>query len=118
MYEKLVDRLRCPNIHSCLMDKSKISCRQCQKDAITEAADTITNLSAKVKQLQAELKRVKRERDAAIDDIPHKCWSCANGFYTEIGFDCDQAHYKSGAKNCLSWKWRGAKEDADEKFIY
>ena len=104
MYEKLVDRLRCPNIHSCPMDKSKISCRQCQKGAITEAADAISKL-------QSELEQVKRERDAAIADIPHKCWSCANGLYTEIGFDCDQAHYKSGVKNCLSWKWRGAKED-------
>lgn len=60
--------------------------------------------------LQAELEQAKAERDAAIKDIPHKCWSCGNGFYTENGFDCNETHYKSGHKDCLSWQWRGAKE--------
>ena len=65
---------------------------------------------ALIRSLQAELEQAKAERDAAIKDIPHKCWSCRNGFYTENGFDCNETHYKSGHKDCLSWQWRGIKE--------
>ena len=65
----------------------------------------------RIDELEAELEQAKAERDAAIKDIPHKCWSCRNGFYTENGFDCNETHYKSGHKDCLSWQWRGAKED-------
>lgn len=61
--------------------------------------------------LHTELEQLKRERDAAISDIPHKCWSCGKGFHTENGFDCDEAHYRSGYKDCLSWRWRGQKEE-------
>lgn len=64
----------------------------------------------RIDELEAQLEQVKAERDAAIKDIPHKCWSCRNGFYTENGFDCNETHYKSGHKDCLSWQWRGAKE--------
>ena len=58
-----------------------------------------------------KIEQLKRERDAAISDIPHKCWSCGKGFHTENGFDCDEAHYRSGYKDCLSWRWRGQKEE-------
>ena len=61
--------------------------------------------------LTEEIEQLKRERDAAISDIPHKCWSCGKGFHTENGFDCDEAHYRSGYKDCLSWRWRGQKEE-------
>ena len=64
----------------------------------------------RIDELEAELEQARAERDAAIKDIPHKCWSCRNGFYTENGFDCNETHYKSGHKDCLSWQWRGAKE--------
>lgn len=63
-----------------------------------------------IQELEKELEQAKAERDAAIKDIPHKCWSCGKGFYTENGFDCNETHYKSGHKDCLSWQWRGAKE--------
>lgn len=71
---------------------------------------TNTAMGKKLLQMQAQLEQAKAERDAAIKDIPHKCWSCRNGFYTENGFDCNETHYKSGHKDCLSWQWRGAKE--------
>ena len=99
MYEKLVDRLRCPNIHSCPMDKSKISCRQCQKDAIKEAADAINKLEMLLKlraeeleqcshdfdmailnydSVCSELKSVKRERDEATSCLRYsgECYGC------------------------------------------
>ena len=73
----------------------------------------IPQVIAGLNDMQTELEQARKERDAAIKDIPHKCWSCANGFYTDNGFDCDLTHYKSGCKDCLSWQWRGVKGDED-----
>ena len=42
---------------------------------------------ALIRSLQAELEQAKAERDAAIKDIPHKCWSCRNGFIC-LWFHC------------------------------
>lgn len=64
---------------------------------------------ARIVALEAALAKVTAERDAAIADIPHKCWSCANGFYTDTGFDCDQTHYQGNKPDCLNWRWRGWK---------
>ena len=127
MYEKLVEQLgnyskryrsgetlgRAIEYTEDLLDEASAAIETLETlfENYESVVNTKNRLAVKVHELQSELKRVKRERDAAIADIPHKCWSCTNGFYTEIGFDCDQAHYKSGVKNCLSWEWRGVKED-------
>lgn len=123
MYEKLVDRLRCPNIHSCPMDKSKISCRQCQKGAITEAADAISKL-------QSELEQAKRERDAAVNEIK-ACYDIQgiDDYYpiydlaicmrcSHYSDDVDRANGEELAcgdcQNASNWQWRGVKEDTNE----
>ena len=121
MYEKLVDRLRCPNIHSCPMDKSKISCRQCQKDAITEAADAISKL-------QSELEQAKRERDEAISWLRYsgECYGCLYAFDDKPALceDCNESEencnesctwFGDPCGNCDlferdNWQWRGVKE--------
>lgn len=72
---------------------------------------TINQFCKLLKNTESELKHVKCERDKAIADIPHKCWSCANGFFDDSGFNCDQIHYRFNNPDCLSWKWRGARED-------
>lgn len=97
----------------------------CGEERAKEAVALIRSLQAELEQARQDcavaeknhmrcenqLRQAKAERDAAIKDIPHKCWSCRNGFYTENGFDCNETHYKSGHKDCLSWQWRGVKED-------
>lgn len=45
-----------------------------------------------------------------IDDIPHTCMYCANGYYTDTGFKCDQAHYHGESDVCLGWKWDSEEE--------
>lgn len=79
----------------------------------SEAADLIESLAA-------ELEQVKRERDAAVNDITESapCFACKN--FRRNGGEC------KGAKSCLwamieceefdeeytgmSWEWRGVKE--------
>lgn len=109
MYEKLVDRLRCPNIHSCPVDKNKLTCRQCQKNAIREAAEAITKLRKDAEQFQTRLNQIEQERDAAISDLDtlrkktgRKCEFC----YYDIHYDrnvCDSCEYNDGN----NWSWRG-----------
>ena len=69
MYEKLVDRLRCPNIQSCPVNKNKLTCRKCQKNAVQEAAEAITKLMKDAEQFQTKLYQLEWERDAAINDL-------------------------------------------------
>ena len=39
--KELVDRLRCPKIQSCPVDKNKLSCSQCRKSLHNDAADVV-----------------------------------------------------------------------------
>ena len=65
------------------------------------------------RKISDELEKVKHKLEKAMKDIPHKCWKCAKGFYGDRGFECYEAHYKSGYNDCLSWHWRGDKETKD-----
>ena len=62
-----------------------------------EAADAL-------EQLQAENDRFKRERDAAVEEIPKVCYYCKHrkGWKT-----CDKYNGNPEAETCESWKWRG-----------
>lgn len=58
----------------------------------------------------AELARVKEERDAAIEDIPHTCEYCAyNGVDADAApcADCERMNTLFGEER---WEWRGTKE--------
>ena len=55
--EKLIARLKCPKIQRCPIDRIYPSCTACQKNVEMEAATAL-------EQLQAELERVRVERDA------------------------------------------------------
>lgn len=61
-----------------------------------------------LEQLQAENDRFKRERDAAVEEIPKVCYYCKHrkGWKT-----CDRFNGNSEAETCSNWKWRGIKED-------
>lgn len=72
-----------------------------------EAADAL-------EQLQAENDRLKRERDAAVESIPHECKTCL--YYTVTFNGCtpdyDCTNLDGGCSNNYDrWVWCGPKED-------
>lgn len=65
-----------------------------------------------LKALQAENDRLRRERDAAVEEIPKVCYYCKHrkGWKT-----CDRFNGNSEAETCTNWQWRGPKEETYEK---
>lgn len=78
------------------------------------AATVLSTLQAENEKLRAELARVKRERDAAVDSIPHDCKTCAYHvvFFNGCTPDHDCTNLDGGCSNNYDrWRWRGIKED-------
>lgn len=115
--EKLIKRLKCPQIQSCPMDGEYPSCKACQKSIQQEVTTALSTLQAENEKLRGELEQVKQDRDALIDDfvdyvtggVPNPAIFCKNrcdkctdmrGWCT--GKDC-KGFYPSGAS--------GQKED-------
>lgn len=76
-------------------------------ELLREAADAL-------EQLQAENDRLRRERDAVVESIPHECKTC---LYHSVSFngctpDHDCINLDGGCSNNYDrWVWRGPKED-------
>lgn len=67
-----------------------------------------------LKALQAENDRLRRERGAAVESIPHECKTCL--YYTVTFNGCtpdyDCTNLDGGCSNNYDrWVWRGPKED-------
>lgn len=73
-----------------------------------------------IESLSAELEQVKRERDALMDELRGRCYSCANVKpYEKIPRMNVCEHIKvvfsgEGKRGCEYWQWRGVKEERDE----
>lgn len=97
--EKLIERLRDAGwTNPGLTDKQSLE---------WDAADAL-------EKLQAELERAKRERDAAVESIPHECKTCLyhTVFFNGCTPDHDCTNPDGGCSNNNDrWKWRGQKED-------
>ena len=61
-----------------------------------------------LKAIQAENDRLKRERDAAVEEIPKVCYYCKHRKGWET---CDRFNGNSEAETCTNWQWRGLKEE-------
>ena len=92
----------------------------CQK----KVADNVSrneSLADLIESLCAELEQVKRERDALMDELRGRCYSCANVKpYEKIPRMNVCEHIKvafSGEwkRGCEYWQWRGVKEEKDER---
>ena len=90
------------------------------------AIDTKKRLAAKIEQLQSELEQVKRERDAAVNEIK-ACYDIQgiDDYYPiyDLGICMCCSHYSDDVdrangeelacddcQNASNWQWRGVKE--------
>lgn len=79
-----------------------------------EAATALSTLQAENEKLRAELERVKEERDAVVESIPHECKTCVyhTVFFNGCTLDHDCTNPDGGCSNNYDrWRWRGRKED-------
>ena len=77
---------------------------------------TINSAAARaLAELWDELERVKKERDAAIEDIPRACGYCKHFIVTHNGctpdYDCAQNGCMNVSGINTGWEWRGVQED-------
>ena len=101
--DKLIKRMKCPQIQSCPMDGEYPSCKACQKSIQQEVITALSTLQAENEKLRAEVEQVKQ---AAENDIPYNCHTCKHcsdpmcpGNTTKNSFGFQE--------NCNSWQWRG-----------
>ena len=90
MYKELVDRLRTDSLYK---DKATL-----------EIMDLCMDAAEAIERLLSELERVKRERDAAMDDLRKygQCGACKNHYRAEP-CGADLYSYCDGG-----FEWRGA----------
>ena len=83
------------------------------------APEKMRNLEAAdlIESLVAELEQVKRERDAAVEDLRGACAFCAHvreclvtGCTGDMGEACKQCPCETCFHDS-NWQWRGVKED-------
>ena len=61
--EKLIERLKCPQVHSCPMDGEYPSCKACQKSIQKEVITALSALQAENEKMHSDLRRLQTERD-------------------------------------------------------
>lgn len=71
-------------------------------------------LAAELSETKQELEKVKAERDAAVECIPHECKTCVyhTVFFNGCTLDHDCTNPDGGRSNNYDrWRWRGRTED-------
>ena len=79
-----------------------------------ESLDFARTKDAEIVRLGTELEKVKRERDAVVESIPHECKTCVyhTVFFNGCTLDHDCTNPDGGCSNNYDrWRWRGRKED-------
>lgn len=96
--EKLIDRLK----NYSIKDKALLNLQ-----TVKDAAEALATL-------QAELEKVKAERDAAVECIPHECKTCVyhTVFFNGCTPDHDCTNPDGGCSNNYDrWGWRGPQKE-------
>lgn len=99
--EKLIERLRTESLYK---DKATLEIM----DLCMDAATALSALQAENEKLRDELEQVKRERDAAVNDLKKygQCGACKNfQEYRKDGCGADEYSYCDGG-----FEWRGPEE--------
>ena len=81
---------------------------------IEQAATALSTLQAENEKLRGEMEQVKRERDAAVESIPHECKTCVyhTVFFNGCTLDHDCTSLDGGCSNNYErWKWSGPKKE-------
>ena len=74
----------------------------------------LDDLEAENEKLRAELERVKEERDAVVESIPHECKTCVyhTVFFNGCTLDHDCTNPDGGCSNNYDrWRWRGQQKE-------
>lgn len=98
--EKLIERLRTESLYK---DKATLEIM----DLCMDAAEALTTL-------QSELEKVKAERDAAVESIPHECKTCVyhTVFFNGCTPDHDCTNTDGGCSNNYDrWVWCGPQKE-------
>lgn len=94
----------------------------CGEERAKEAVALVRSLQAENTQLRAELEKVMKERNAALDDLNGLCGFCIHGNkwgkapeWSSLTF-CEHlggaiAAAGNAKRMCKHWQWRGWKED-------
>ena len=110
-----VPAANCPLIPELRAENEKMRAELEQKSKlIAQEAAELERWDTLLKDQEAELEQVKRERDAAVESIPHECKTCV--YHTVFFNGCTPDHDCTNPDGCCSnnydrWKWRGQKED-------
>ena len=81
-----------------------------------DAATALSTLQTENKKLRAELEKVKAEKDAAVESIPHECKTCVyhTVFFNGCTLDHDCTNPDGGCSNNYDrWRWRGPHKEED-----
>ena len=87
---------------------------KCHDCPIVCAKTEIIKAHEELEQIQSKNDRLRKERDAAVENIPHECKTC---LYHTVSFngctpDHDCSNPDGGCSNNYDrWVWRGIKED-------
>ena len=110
-----VPAANCPLIPELRAENEKMRAELEQKSKlIAQEAAELERRDTLLKDQEAELEQVKRERDAAVESIPHECKTCV--YHTVFFNGCTPDHDCTNPDGCCAnnydrWKWRGQKED-------
>ena len=110
-----VPAANCPLIPELRAENEKMRAELEQKSKlIAQEAAELERWDTLLKDQEAELEQVKRERDAAVESIPHECKTCVyhTVFFNGCTLDHDCTNPDGGCSNNNDrWKWRGQKEE-------
>lgn len=70
----------------------------------------LINYEMNLKRMEDKLEQVKRERDAAVKDIPHDCYYCSNfvpGIKAMCKCGCEITPLSIYPHDKCKWQWRG-----------
>lgn len=77
-------------------------------------AAALSTLQGENEKMRAELERVKEERDAVVESIPHECKTCVyhTVFFNGCTLDHDCTNPDGGCSyNYDRWRWRGPQKE-------
>ena len=114
--EKLIDHLKeCGTYgfkqEECREAVEALATLQIELKAMRGAANSYKAENAR---LESELEKVKAERDAAVECIPHECKTCVyhTVFFNGCTLDHDCTNPDGGCSNNYDiWEWRGPQKE-------